>query len=130
MISKLATFLFCLTIATSGVVAAEEGVAPGAQPSMQPKLVRSKKTKSKEAAPPCPRGGQQKDASFCLDAKDINASPTRVESDGGRSVDNAKRPNLFLKGPDDNIISDPHIKEPIRSPKEPVGGSVGLRFRF
>lgn len=122
MISKLAIFLVCLTIATFSLAAAEESVAPAAQPSMQP-LVKPKKIKPKETAPSCPRGGQRKDDPICLDASDLNASPTRVKSSGGgRAGDNAT-PKLFLKGPGQNIIDDPNLKEPI-------GGSVGLKFRF
>ncbi|KAF2990834.1 hypothetical protein OGR47_12140 [Methylocystis sp. MJC1] len=123
MISKLAIFLSCLTIATSCAAASEEGLAPAAQPSMQP-VGKPKKTKPKEAAPPCPRGGQQKDDPICLGASDLNASPTRVKGyGGGRAGDNATTPKLFLKGPGQNIIDDPNLKQPI-------GGGVGLKFQF
>lgn len=122
MVSKLAIFLICLTMATFGVVAAEESVAPTAPPSAQLNLVKTKKTKAKAAAPLCPRGGQWKDDPTCFDFNDL---PMRAKTKGhdGRAGNSSMAPTLFLKGPGPALINDPNVKPP-------RGGSVGLRFRF
>lgn len=122
MVSKLAIFLICLTMATFGVVAAEENVAPTAPPSAQLNLVKSKKTKAKAAAPLWPRGGQRKDDPTCFDFNDL---PMRVKTNGrdGHAGNNSLAPTLFLKGPGQAPINDPNVKPP-------RGGSVGLQFLF
>jgi hypothetical protein len=122
MVSKLAIFLICLTMATFGVVAAEESVAPTVPPSTQINLVKAKKTKAKAVAPLCPRGGQRKDDPTCFDFNDLPMR-TKINDRGGHAGNNSMAPTLFLKGPGQAPIDDPNVKPP-------RGGSVGLRFRF
>jgi hypothetical protein len=122
MVSKLAIFPICLTMATFGVVAAEESVSPTVPPATQLNLVKSKKTKAKAAAPLCPRGGQRKDDPTCFDFNDL---PMRAKTKGpdGRAGNSSMAPTLFLKGPGQALINDPNVKPP-------RGGSVGLQFLF